>query len=155
MASGRCLGMSCGGAWLNLALVEVDRVLDEEPLRLPLPNVEGDWSALRGFMSSVRTAVGDLRPSHIAFLLPEMTYKNNYAFFDDRVGAEVLVRVAAAEESVTFVRVKRPTVRSTLGLVKKGALSDAGATLDRKVGKYWAEGRDLAALAAFTLLKGR
>jgi hypothetical protein len=147
--------MSCSGSWLNLALVDVNQVIDEEPLRLPLLNIEGDWSALRGFMSSVRTALGDLRPNHLAFLLPEMTYKNNYAFFDDRVGTEVLVRVVAAEEGMTFVRVKRPTVRSTLGLIKKGALSDAGAIMGLKVGKYWAEGRDLAALAAFTLLKGR
>ncbi len=72
-----------------------------------------------------------------------------------RVGAETVLRLVANEMGLEVELLGRKRARSILGVGQKGQLDDLIRTvLPSSVGKYWSDGRRLAAFVALAHEKG-
>jgi hypothetical protein len=146
----RVLGAACSTEAVNLAVAVNGEVVDGLPERLrPAHGVELGERLLE-FIEDVARALAQVRPDRVALLLPEAHRRGttSYQRVAPRVTLETLLRVAAARERYPLSLVARPTVRAALGLPKKGALDDHLGAAGTPVGRYWRDGRGLAALAA-------
>lgn len=93
----------------------------------------------------VQRVLGQTGVERVALLLAEP----NSSPSPERTVLETLIRVAAATESTPVELVSRPTVRSRLGLPRRGSLdSHIAAGAGPPSGRYWNQGRGLAAMAA-------
>lgn len=60
-----------------------------------------------------------------------------------------MVRLSCAEASVPVEMLQRSSARARLGMDRRGSVeSHIPEVIEEPVGKYWAEGRQLAAVAA-------
>lgn len=144
----RVLGIHCRPDTAYVALVEGATVVPGHPERLRLPTGIETGDGLLECIAESRRLLGQTQPDQIALLLPEP----NAATSAKRTVFETLIRVAAAEEGTPVNLVARMTVRSRLKLPRSGKLEDhvmaAGCA---STGRYWRDGRGLAALAALTV----
>ncbi len=150
----RALGLNCAANTIYLVTLEDGKILEDDPLRLGMPDLEAASTQLRAFISTFGSALIDLAVERIGLVLPESTYQTTYKQLADRAAAETLIRLSALEQQVRFERLTRQRVRAALKLGQAGSLS----SLVEKVvsaGKepYWRQGRDLAAVAAFAVVK--
>lgn len=144
------LGAACSTGEVNLAVVADGHVLDGFPERLrPAQGIELGERLLE-FIEDVARVLAQVKPDRIALLLPEMQQRGttSYQRVAPRVTLETLLRVAAARDEYPLSLVPRPTVRAALSLPKKGVLDDHLDAAGTPVGRYWRDGRGLAALAA-------
>ena len=145
----RVLGATCSTAEVHLVVVTDGQVLDGLPERLrPAQGIEMGERLLE-FIEDVARVLAQVKPDRIALLLPETQQRGtSYQRVAPRVTLETLLRVAAARNGYPLSLLARPSVRAALGLPKKGALDDYLDTAGTPVGRYWRDGRGLAALAA-------
>ena len=146
----RVLGVSCSTEAVNLAVAEGGEIVDGLPERLrPAQGVELGERLLE-FIDDAARVLAQVKPVRVALLMPESQQRGaaSYQRIASRVTLETLLRVAAAREGLPVSLVARPTVRAALSLPKKGALDDHLDAAGPSVGRYWRDGRGLAALAA-------
>ncbi|MFB4349805.1 hypothetical protein [Microbacterium sp. CR_7] len=79
--------------------------------------------------------------------------KPNFTTLVPRISLEAAVMYAAHTHGIAAVRIPRARVRSTLGLPKRGPLTSFVADHLEPHSPYWANKRDLAALAALAELR--
>ncbi|WP_420451959.1 hypothetical protein [Ilumatobacter sp.] len=146
----RVLGANCSTRAVNVAVVQDGNVLDGLPERLrPAQGIElGD--RLLEFIDDVARLLAQVRPDRVALLLPEAQRRGSasYQSVAPRLTIETLFRVASAREGYPLRLIARPSVRAALDLPKKGSLDDHLESAGEPVGRYWRDGRGLAALAA-------
>jgi len=147
----RILGINCTSAYTYLAVAEDGALLDGLPERLEPPSGEVS-ERLSGFLDAFERVLVEVQPSVVCLLLPEKDgrFKQGYTALEPRIAMETLVRLATVRSDKPEMRlVTRGAVRSALGLGRKGSLGDlVEDAISTPIGRYWGEGRSLAAMAA-------
>ncbi|WP_370944744.1 hypothetical protein AB5J62_37300 [Amycolatopsis sp. cg5] len=146
----RVLGVNAAGGKLWLCLVDDSGVLETEPTCLELRDGPQAGYAIVAFRDECVHALTALSPNRVVILDMEPGGRvPKVADMRTRFTAEALLASCAVDAEVTCVRLARATLRSRLGLPRKGAVADHVASVfDTPVGKYWTKKRDLAAVAA-------
>jgi hypothetical protein len=146
----RALGVWCKPAEIMLAVVEDGELLEAQYERLQAPSVLEETEQLKGQFDAVGRVLDDIRPDVVRVLLPEQTYKGSYASLAPRAALETLVRLAAVDAGVRVELLHRNSARARVGMPRRGSFEEhIESILPQPVGKYWAAGRRLAAVAAF------
>lgn len=145
----RNLGVNCSSSEVYLALADEQVVVDGMTERLQPPVGLETGEALVEFVDSVTRVLRETRPDLVTVLLPER-WSAVYTQHLNRATMETLVRLAAAQEEIPVQVLARATLRSRLGLPRKGKLDEHLDAAGPPVGTYWTTGRGVAALAALT-----
>jgi hypothetical protein len=146
----RSVGVTCTPrlAYLTSA---IDGAIADTPVeRVEVAAQYESSEELLSTLDEIKRALGQLRPDSIVLLMSEQgRHKRTYQELAPRVALETLVRVAAVQDGIPIEVLARPTVRSRLGIPRAGELASHVATVvTEPIGRYWAAGRDVAALAA-------
>lgn len=146
----RVLGVNCTPHGAYLAVAEEGVILPGHPDQLKPPAGLEVGGRLLEFISDIRNVLAQIKPDRVGLLLAEPKERGGtHQQHMPRLTIETLVRVAAAQEGLPVDLVQRATVRSKLGLSKTKSLdTHLPASGVKAVGKYWNQGRGLAALAA-------
>jgi hypothetical protein len=145
----RILGVHCTPKCAFLAMLE-GTALRPVPERLEWPAGE-ESERLAELFQDARSLVGEQAIERLAILLPERggSFQQGYFAVAPRVAMETVLRLSATLAGVEVVMLQRPTVRTALGCGKQGGLEKhLGRVIPNPVGKYWNQGRGLAAMAA-------
>lgn len=140
--------MHCGPRIAYLAVLEDGAVDPDAPDRIQAPTGMETGEGLLECIREVQRKLAQARAERVALLRAEA----NAAPSPERAEFETLIRVAAAQEGTPLDLVARATVRSRLGLPRRGSL-ETHITLGAgpASGRYWREGRALAVMAAKAL----
>jgi hypothetical protein len=147
----RTLGVSCKADVILIALAE-DGILVEiapEHKRLQAPDLLEETEQLRALQDAVGRVLADTGADLVRLLLPEPTYKGSYMALATRAALETVVRLAGEKANVTVEVLRRNTARARVGMPQRGKFEPLIASvIPTGAGRYWAEGRRLAAIAA-------
>jgi hypothetical protein len=148
----RVLGVNCTPQAAYLAVAEGDQILSGLPERLKPSSGMEQGARLLEFISDVRNVLAQVLPERVVLLLAEIRERGDtHQRHMPRITLEALVRVAVAQEDIPMELVQRATVRSRLSLSKTGSLDiPVREGVVTPVGRYWNDGRGLAALVALT-----
>lgn len=145
----RALGVWCKNDEVMLALAENGALLKDSHERLRAPALFEQTESLRAVLASIGRVLAEVRPDVVRVLLPEQTYKGSYASLAPRAALETLVRLAAANADVELEMLHRNSARARVGMPRRGSFEDhIPSVIPEPLGKYWAAGRRLAAVAA-------
>ncbi|MFC4094234.1 hypothetical protein, partial [Micromonospora sp. GCM10011541] len=86
--------------------------------------------------------------AEITSLDPESNYSGPYVSFAERYTLETIIILAGAEQGIDAARISRASVRSILGMPRRGTFQSHVSGLVEAVGPHWSRKRDCAALAA-------
>jgi hypothetical protein len=153
----RVLGVNAVSGKLWLCLVDDHGVTETEPFLLELRDGPQAGYAIAAFRNESVHALTALRPDRVVLLDMEPGGQiPKVADVRARFTAEALLASCALDAGVACVRLARPTLRTRLGLPRKGGLADhVSSIFDTPVGKHWRRKRDLAALTAQAEVVGR
>jgi hypothetical protein len=145
----RHLGVACDNQSAYLTVADDGCVVDVRPERVTMGSAGDDGQRVTAFLMDVERALLQLGVGAIVIVPPEMTYEARYERVSPRIQMETLVILAAARSGIPAAIVPRATLRSRLGLPRKGRFEDFVSQLvPNPVGRYWTSGRGLAALGA-------
>ena len=146
----RFLGVNAAGGKLWLCLVDDHGAAETEPAWLELRDGPHAGYAIAAFRDECVHVLTALAPDRVVILDMEPGGRvPKVADLRTRFTAETLLASCAVDAGVTCVRLARATLRSRLGLPRKGGVADhVTSVFDTPVGKHWTKKRDLAALAA-------
>jgi hypothetical protein len=143
------MGLTCEAGRINVAAVENGKVVDGLVERIPAPGGLEEHDRLWAVYDEIVRAIHSIKPDKIIILSPEIQYTASHKAFTPRIALETVTRMAGSKENVAVELLARPTVRSRLGLPRKGGLdSHLADAIASPVGRYWTGGRGLAAMAA-------
>jgi hypothetical protein len=152
----RMLGISCDPHNAYLAIVENGSVLEcgDDNERLSIPAGEPS-EALHTLLEDTAGRIRALRIKSVSILLPEEVtpvMRRRERSMNERAVLETVMRLAAVRAGVPVEITPRATVRARLKCPRTGGLeSHIGTVIPMSLGRYWAKGRGLAALAAIAL----
>ena len=147
----RIVGFSCTPRQAYVAVVNGGAVEESDIERHEMAAQHEASEELLRTRDDFRRLLRELDAEKAVLLQPEerQPRKPSYQELMPRIALETVIRLAAVEEGVAVEVLPRPTVRSRLGLPKSGSLdSHVSASIESPVGRYWNEGRSIAALAA-------
>jgi hypothetical protein len=144
------LGVNAVGGKLWLCLVNEEGAQETEPACVELRTGSQAGYAIEAFRAESVHALKALSPDRVVVLDLEAGGRvPKIADMRTRFSAEALLASVAVDAGVPCVRLARATLRSRLGLPRKGGLSDhVTQVFPASVGTHWTKKRDLAALAA-------
>jgi hypothetical protein len=149
LAGMRVLGVTCSPKSAFLSLAEDQAIVAAGVSRIDVASQYEASEEMLSTLDEIRRALEGLRPDRVVVLKPELNQRMTYDQFGPRIALETLVRLATVQAHAEIEVMARPTVRSRLGLSKSGSLASRVAeVVPDPVGKYWREGRGIAALAA-------
>jgi hypothetical protein len=146
----RVLGVNAAAGKLWLCMVDDGGPAETEPAFLELRDGPHAGYAIAAFRDECVHALTALSPDRVVILdMEQGGPASKVADLRTRFTAETLLASCAVDATVTCVRLARATLRSRLGLPRRGSIADHVASVfDVPVGKNWTKKRDLAALAA-------
>jgi hypothetical protein len=146
----KVLGVTCSPKNAHLALVADGAVVDAPVERIDVATLHEASEELKAMLDEVGRALAQTQPDLVVVLLPEQArFQRPYTELAARATLETLFRLAAVNAGIDVEVLARATVRSRLKLPRKGDLSShVTEVFPKPVGRYWAAGRDVAALAA-------
>lgn len=149
----RIAGFSCTPRQAYVA-VSNDGIIEESSVeRLDVAAQHEASQELLATRDDVRRLIREVEASKVVLLQPEERQPRNpgYQELVPRIALETVIRLAAVEDGVDVELLPRPTVRARLGLPKSGSLdSHVEKAVKDPVGRYWNQGRGVAALAALS-----
>lgn len=149
----KVMGVHCSAGTAYFSVMDDGDLVDEEPMRLRLPDGERS-KRLQTFVDDLARTMKDKKIQAVVVLKaeglpPNPTQRVNVPALQQRTTLETLVQIAAVQADLDVEMLERATARSRLGLSRAGKLEDM---LEQAVpgmsGTYWTAGRGLAALAA-------
>lgn len=144
----RALGIHCTPKALYFATAERGEVTICGSQKVEVPNGLKSAANLTDLSQELRRRLAEIPATHAALLMPQ-SYEGGPNAAVGRLGAETLLRLAAAELGLEVELLNRATARSRLGIDRSGTLDERiAALIPTPVGKYWTEGRRYAAFAA-------
>jgi hypothetical protein len=145
----RALGVWCKKEEVMFAVATDGELLEDEHQRLQVPTAMEASEALRGVQDDIGRVIAEVAPAVVRILQPEQTYEGSYASLAPRATLETLVRLAAVQAEIPVEMLHRGTARARVGIGRSGKLEDhIPEVIAHPVGRYWAAGRRLAAIAA-------
>jgi hypothetical protein len=149
----RALGVHCTPKAIYFATAEAGEIVTRGPQKVEVPDGLRSGSSLTALVEELRRRLAETAATHGALLQPQ-SYEGGPKAVIARVGAETLLRATGADIGLNFELLNRSTARSRLGMNKSGPLDERIAELlPHPIGKYWAEGRRYAAVAALACEK--
>jgi hypothetical protein len=151
---GRALGVWCKNDEVMLALADNGALVEDSHERLKAPALFEQTESLRAVLDDVGRVLMEVRPDVVRVLLPEQTYNGSYASLAPRAALETLVRLAAANADIELELLHRNSARARVGMPRRGRFEDhIPSVIPEPIGRYWATGRRLAAVAAIAEAK--
>jgi hypothetical protein len=144
------LGVQCTSSCAFLAVADGDAVLKDGPERLTFRSGLAGDEQLTAFAAEVAQLVRDVAPARVLLLQAVSNYTASHTAWVGRIAMETLFRLEAARAGVECSYVSHQAVKGAFALKGKGGLGKLGADSVTRTGRYWNEGRLLAALAAVT-----
>lgn len=145
------VGFSCTPRLAYVAVVNGSEVKESDIERHEMAAQHEASEELLKTKDDFRRLLRELEAEKVVLLQPEerQPRKPSYQELVPRIALETVIRLAAVEEGIGVELLPRPTVRARLGLPKSGSLdSHVSKVIEAPVGRYWNEGRRLAALVA-------
>lgn len=141
--------MTCKRDEVMLAVAETAELVDDPHQRLQVPTHLDSTERLQAVKEDVTRVLAEVNPDFVRILMPEQTYKNSHGQLAPRIALETVVRLGCAESGVPVEMLHRNSARARLGMDRKGSIeSHVTEVIAEPVGKYWSNGRQLAAVAA-------
>ena len=149
------LGVNAAGESAYLSFVDGDDLQDLEPYILTAPKGLTPEEAVVALRDDMRKILSMHGVTKLRLLNPESSYSPAYVSIVGRCTLETIIIFAGAELGVDAARIQRSTVRTILGLPKKGTLSSHVPHVVEALGRHWSpQKRDVAALAALAGARG-
>lgn len=143
------LGVTCSNRSALLSVVTTGEVVDAPVNRIQVALIHEASEELVATLDEIGRALAQVKPELVVLLLPEQSrFKWTYTQIAQRVALETLVRLASVRADIPIEVLPRATVRSRLDLPRTGDLASHVASRIARAGPYWADGRNVAALAA-------
>lgn len=145
----RVLGVACTSSCAYLAFVQAGAVA-AIPDRLEWPAGE-ESERLGELFQDTQGLLREQEVTCVAILLPERggSFQRGYFLLAPRVSLETVIRLAAVAVGIPIALIERTTVRAALGCGRAGGLeTHLDRVIPQPVGRYWRQGRGLAAMAA-------
>jgi hypothetical protein len=143
------LGVWCKKDRVLFAVAEDGALQDDPHQRLLAPTLLEASEALPGLIDDIGRVIGEVGVDVVRILQPEQTYEGSYSSLAPRAALETLVRLAGVRADIPVEMLHRLTARARVGIGRAGKLEDhIPLLIPNPVGKYWADGRRLAAIAA-------
>jgi hypothetical protein len=150
----RVAGFHCTKDAAFVAVADGDTVVDGMVERVRVAgNLEGA-AAIIAMVDDVEDRLAEIKPERVVVVLREPTYQASHGQLIDQISIETAVRLAAHRRGIGSELLARPTVRTRLGLARRGSLESHAAEVTPTVGRYWSTGRAAAALGALAGAKG-
>lgn len=131
------------------ALGEDAVLVEDDHERLRAPALYEETERLRKLLDAAGRVIAETRVEVVRVLLPEQPYSGSYNSLAPRAALETLVRLAADDADIPVQLLHRSTARARLGMPRRGKFEDhIRSVIPNPVGRYWADGRRLAAAAA-------
>jgi hypothetical protein len=145
------LGINCSGSTAYFATVGDGIVLDDELERLTLAPSLPRHQGIRELVDALRAHLRRLSPQTIG-LFAANYQPRSYAQAAGRASIEAYIDVAAAQENLPVDHLHLPTIKRIVGHGSQGSAEDVALTIcPTATGRYWAAGRNVAALVAMAL----
>lgn len=144
----RTLGVHVTADIAYIAVADRDTLLEATPHFVCIPQGIRQDEQLTASRDDVRKIIAANSIQRINVISPESTYKATYNRLVDRITLETIFAFAAAESGISFRRISRPFVRSTMKFPQAGPLSLHADSFRQPLGPYWKNKRSLAAVAA-------
>ncbi|QOC93485.1 hypothetical protein [Micromonospora craniellae] len=142
------LGVACTSSCAYLVVADGESVLQGKPERLAFRNGLSDADRLVEFGKDVARALRDAGASEVVVLRAVSNYTDTHTGWTDRLAMETLLRLECAKAGVPCRYLSQQAVKGALGLTGRGGLAKLGEGRIARSGKYWGDGRGIAALAA-------
>lgn len=147
----RVLGVNGASDTLWLACADEDGLVGIPTFQVRLPKALESGEALIAARDEIRRVLREVKVDRVVLLSAgsDGRHKLGYHAVVSRITMEAAVAFAAAEESIDFVRVSRPTAKAWLGLPAAGGIeSHVDVIITDPQTPHWRKKRDLAAMAA-------
>ncbi|MDG4768025.1 hypothetical protein O7632_28615 [Solwaraspora sp. WMMD406] len=148
------LGVACTSSFAYLVVADGEAVVDGKPERLAFRDGLPEADQLVEFGKDVARALRDTGASEVVALRAASNYTDTHNGWTDRLAMETLLRLECAKAGVPCRYLSHQAVKGALGLAGRGGLATLGAGRVARSGRYWGEGRGLAALAAVAVEVG-
>ncbi|WP_433294625.1 hypothetical protein ACQP2F_33585 [Actinoplanes sp. CA-030573] len=142
------LGVACTSSGAYLVVADGESVLEGKPERLTFRDGLSDADRLVEFGKDVARALRDAGASEVVLLRAVSNYSDTHTGWTDRLAMETLLRLECAKAGVPCRYISQQAAKGALGLTGRGSLAKLGKDRVARIGKYWADGRGIAALAA-------
>jgi hypothetical protein len=145
----RALGVWCKKAEVMLAVAEEGELVEDPHQRIQAAALLDATERLRAVQDDLTRVLAEVAPDQVRVLMPEQTYKGSYGQIAPRAALETVVRLTCVDAGVPVEMLHRSSARARLGMKRSGSVeSQIPDVVGEPVGKYWADGRRLAAVAA-------
>ncbi len=145
----RALGVWCKKAEVMLAVAEEGELVEDPHQRIQAAALLDATERLRAVQDDLTRVLAEIGPDQVRVLMPEQTYKGSYGQIAPRAALETVVRLTCVDAGVPVEMLHRSSARARLGMKRSGSVeSHIPDVVGEPVGKYWADGRRLAAVAA-------
>jgi hypothetical protein len=148
------LGVACTSSYAYLVVADEGTVVDGKPERLAFRDGLSDAERLVEFGKDIARALRDAGASQVVILRAVSNHADTHTGWTDRLAMETLLRLECAKAAVPCRYLSHQAVKGALGLTGRGGLAKLGAGRVARSGRYWGEGRGLAALAAVAVGAG-
>lgn len=148
------LGVACTSSYAYLAVADGGAVVNGKPERLAFRDGLSEAERLVAFGRDVGRALRDAEASQVVILRAVSNHRDTHTGWTDRLAMETLLRLECAKADVPCRYLSHQAVKGALGLTGRGGLAALGADLVARSGRYWGDGRGLAALAAAAVEAG-
>lgn len=143
------MGVNCENGVANVVLLADGEPDPDCPTRISYPDGREELEALEAVIDETGRVLTETKPDKVVILWAAGQYTATHRQLTPRIAMETSIRLACARKEVPVEMIARETVKSKLGLPKKGALdSHLAKIFPEPHGPYWKQGRGLAALAA-------
>lgn len=148
------LGVACTSSYAYLVVADEEAVVDGKPERLAFRDGLSDAERLVAFGKDVARALRDAGASQVVILRAVSNHTDTHTGWTDRLAMETLLRLECAKADIPCRYLSHQAVKGALGLTGRGGLANLGVGRVARCGRYWGEGRGLAALAAVAVGAG-
>ena len=152
--------MVCGMARVLGVVSKKDQILvaiaddgliieDADHDRVEIARGSDEAGQLLAFNEDVQRLLAEVQPDRVRMLKPEGNHAAVYGEWAPKLALETIVRLCCAQAEIPVDVLARATARTRLNIDRRGNFEKhLPAALGEPVGRYWSQGRNVAAAAA-------
>jgi hypothetical protein len=146
----RVLGIASKKDQILIAIADNGAVVnDADHDRIQVARGQDDAGRLLAFMDDVKRQLVEVHPDRVRILKPEGNHTPGYDESAPKLALETIVRLCCAQADIPVDVLARATARARLDIDRRGSFDKhLPAAIGEPVGRYWSQGRNLAAAAA-------
>ncbi|MFJ6199882.1 hypothetical protein [Micromonospora sp. NPDC092111] len=148
------LGVACTSSYAYLVVADDGGILDGKPERLAFRDGLSEPERLVEFGKDAARALRDAGGSEVVILRAVSNHVDTHTGWTDRLAMETLLRLECAKADIPCRYISHQAVKGVFSLTGRGKLAKLGEGVVTRSGRYWGDGRNLAALAAAAVRAG-